>query len=98
MYVFAHLTAELPAEAWAVPSAAVVKHGDGFACFLAEGGKAVRVPVRVGRGDGSFTQVLEKQPPGSAKWEPFAGTEPVIASEAGSLTDGQPVEVKPAGK
>ena len=44
-YVYARLTAELPA-AWAVPAAAVGKVNDEPVIYLVEGGKAVRVPVR----------------------------------------------------
>jgi multidrug efflux pump subunit AcrA (membrane-fusion protein) len=87
MYAYSRVTAELPA-AWTVPAAAIGKAGDDYAFYLAEGGKAVRVPVQVGRGDGQFTQVRRYKKPGAAEWTDVTGTES-IATPAAALTDGQ---------
>ncbi len=89
MYVYARLTADLPA-GWSVPAAAVGKTGDDSIIYLVEGGKAIRVPVQLGRGDGQFTQVRRFKKPGSADWNDVAGTES-IASPASALSDGQSI-------
>jgi HlyD family secretion protein len=90
MYVYAKLTAELPA-AWAVPAAAVGKAGDEPVVYLVENGKAVRVAVQVLRGDGKFTQVRRYKKPGASDWADFTGGESV-ATPAAALTDGQAVQ------
>ena len=89
MYVNARLTAELPA-AWTVPAAAVGKAADESVVYLVEAGKAVRVPVQLGRGDGQLTQVRRYKRPGSSDWTDFNGSESV-ASPAASLSNGQPL-------
>lgn len=87
MYVYARLTAELPAE-WSVPVAAVGKVNDEAVIYLVEGGKAVRVAVQLIRGDGQFTQVRKYRRGNSAEWVDVTGDEDV-ASPAGILSDGQ---------
>ena len=87
------MTAELPA-AWAVPAAAVGKAGDDYVINLAEGGKAVRCPVQVLRGDGQFTQVRRYKKPGAAEWTDIIGGEQ-LASPAAALTDGQALPPAP---
>jgi multidrug efflux pump subunit AcrA (membrane-fusion protein) len=75
-------------ESWTLPATAVVKQGDVTVCFLIAGGKAVRAPVRVGRSDGQFTEVLKVQKPGSGSWVEWTGQEEV-AGRAVGLRDGQ---------
>ncbi len=87
MYVNAHLTAQLPA-AWCVPAAAIGRAGDESVVYFAEGGKAVRVPVRLGRGDGQFTQVRQYKRAGVSEWTDFTGAEQ-LASPAASISEGQ---------
>ena len=87
MYVYAKLTAELPA-AWAVPAAAVGKIGDDAVVYLVESGKAVRVTVQLLRGDGKFTQVKAYKKHGAADWTEFMGGES-IATPAATINDGQ---------
>jgi HlyD family secretion protein len=90
MYVYAHIINRF-LEAWTLPATAVVKHDDTMDCFLIEGGKAIRTPVQVGRGDGTFVEVLKRQKPGSpAVWGEFTGEEK-IAAKASGLKDGQAV-------
>jgi RND family efflux transporter MFP subunit len=92
-FLTARVTAKLP-EAWVVPAAAVTRQGDAAACFFVEGGKAVRVPVQVGRGDGQLIEVRKWKKPGPAdEWADFTGKEPVAANAA-NLADGQSVQVK----
>jgi RND family efflux transporter MFP subunit len=97
MYVYAQITNQL-AEGWTLPTSAVGKQGDSTVCFLIEGGKVVRTPVQLGRGDGQFIEVLKRQRLGSPLvWEDFTGNETVAARAAG-LTDGQSVQVDSATK
>jgi hypothetical protein len=56
--------------------------------YFAEGGKAVRVPVRLGRGDGQFAQVRQYKRAGASDWTEFTGSGP-LASPAAALSDGQ---------
>ncbi len=93
MYVYARITAALP-EAWAVPAAAVGKAGDDPVVYLVEGGKAVRTPVQLLRGDGRVTQVGRYKKPGAADWTDFTGAE-AVAIPAAALADGQPVSTTP---
>ena len=89
MYVYARLTAELPAE-WSVPVVAVGKVGEESVVYLVENGKAVRVAVQLIRGDGQFTQIRRYKRAGVSEWTEFTGGESV-ATPAVALTDGQTV-------
>jgi multidrug resistance efflux pump len=90
VYLNARLTAELPA-AWTVPAAAIGKVGDESVIYLVEGGKAVRMPALLGRGDGQYTQVRRYKRPGATDWMDVTGTES-FATPAAALSDGQPIQ------
>lgn len=92
MYVYARLTAELPA-AWSVPAAAVGTANDEPVIYLAENGKAVRAAVQLGRGDGQFTQIRGYKKAGATGWTDVTGEE-TVAFPAAALSDGQNVDVK----
>jgi multidrug resistance efflux pump len=89
MYVTTRLSVELPA-GWAAPAAAVGKVGEESVVYLAEGGKAVRVSVQLGRGDGQYTQVRRYKRPGATDWTDVTGSESVVTNAA-VVTDGQPI-------
>jgi multidrug efflux pump subunit AcrA (membrane-fusion protein) len=89
MYVYAKLTADLPA-AWSVPAAAVAKVGDESVMYLVEGGKAVRVSVQLLKGDAQFTQVRRYKKHGAGDWTDVTGAEGV-ATPASALSDGHSV-------
>ncbi len=89
MYVSAQIINSLP-EAWTLPAAAIIKQGDESVCFLVEGGKAIRTPIRLGRTDGPLTEVVGQK--AGKDLIPFVGTEKVAARATG-LTDGQTVEL-----
>ena len=64
-----------------------------------EDGKAVRTPVRLGRRQGNWVEVLKKQTHPAhngepAVWEEFTGEEKIVASGPSELTDGQTVSVQ----
>jgi hypothetical protein len=77
--------------AWVLPSTAVVKLADGAICFRHEGGKALRMPIRIGRSDGNFTEVLQKQV--GDNWVLWTGDEAILAGPTTNLKDGQDVKV-----
>jgi multidrug efflux pump subunit AcrA (membrane-fusion protein) len=92
MYVHSQIINQLP-ESWTLPTSAVVKQGELTVCYLIEGGKAVRMPVQVGRSDGQFVEVLKRQKAVSPQaWEDFTGNE-TLAARATALTDGQVVQL-----
>ncbi len=90
-YFTAKVDTKLP-EAWTLPVAAVVKKGNAMACYAVENGKAVAVPVEVGRSDGQFVEVRRRQLAGT--WGDVTGTE-TVASNAAGLSDGATVATRP---
>jgi RND family efflux transporter MFP subunit len=93
MYVYAHLTEQLP-EAWTVPVTAVVKQGDNMVVFLVDDDKVARATVQVGHSDGKRIELLRIQPPGSPLPKEVTGDEKIATTAAG-LTDGAQVTIKP---
>jgi RND family efflux transporter MFP subunit len=97
MYVHALIAAER-ADAWTVPSAAIVVRDGQTFCYRLDGGKAVRTPLKIGGRAGATVEVLKKQrrpdkPGDKPRWEDLAGDEKVIVTKPGELTDGEPVRV-----
>ena len=83
MYVYARMTAELPA-AWAVPAAAVGKVGDEPVVYLVEeDGRRCGRRCGWSAGTGQFTQVRRYKKPGAADWTEFTGTEAVASAATG---------------
>jgi HlyD family secretion protein len=62
-------------------------------CMVVENNKCRRVFVQVGLRGEEGVQVLAKQSPGG-KWEDFTGSEAIVATNAESLVENQPVQVK----
>jgi multidrug efflux pump subunit AcrA (membrane-fusion protein) len=87
MYVYANIKGVAP-ETWTLPTSAVVKQGDGMACYQILDGKAMRIPVQIGRNDGQFIEIKMMQRHGSARWEACNG-DGSFALKAAGLTDGQ---------
>ena len=56
--VFVHITVWQGAKVLRVPSAALFRHGDGWAVFAAREGRAVLTPVRIGRNNDEMGEVL----------------------------------------
>jgi multidrug efflux pump subunit AcrA (membrane-fusion protein) len=97
MYLSATIIAEHK-NVWTLPMAAVVTQGERTFCYRVENGKAVRTPIQVGMRGSELVEVLKKRtrPVKSGEegeWGDITGEEVVVASEAASLTDGQPVSV-----
>jgi RND family efflux transporter MFP subunit len=70
---------------WAVPSSAVVTDKQGAAVFVAEGGKAKRMPLKTGFQDHGWTEVID---PGISEATP-------IVKDAQAVSDGAVIEIKP---
>ncbi len=91
MYAYAAISVAHP-ETWTLPASAVFFKGDEAYCCQAVEGKAVHIPLRVGLREGKVVEVLQKRPASSgsaAPWHDLTGSEEIIVSHAGALTDGQ---------
>jgi multidrug efflux pump subunit AcrA (membrane-fusion protein) len=98
MYAKAHVLAEQPGTL-TVPSEAVIYRDDESFVVRVENGRAVLTPVRLGRRQGQWVEVLKKQVRpaegnGRRLWESFSGTEQVVASNPAALAEGQQVVSK----
>jgi HlyD family secretion protein len=99
MYAYATIEATSP-EVLTLPASAVLTEGDvnvGFKtfCFVVENGRAKRTQIEIGARNDQLVEVLNKRvtTDGTARWEPFTGTEQVVRGELSGLQDGQAVEV-----
>jgi hypothetical protein len=97
MYVHALIAAE-HADAWTLPSAAIVVRDGQTFCYRLDGGKAVRTPLKIGGRVGATVEVLKKQrrpdkPGEKPRWEDLTGDERVITNRPGELSDGLAVRV-----
>jgi RND family efflux transporter MFP subunit len=96
-FVSARIICPLP-ESWTLPASAIVRSGDSYTAWRIEDGKAVRIDVQTGRGDGQSVAVLKWRRSGATPdWMEFKGDE-AIAARAAGLTDGQAVRMNAAGK
>jgi RND family efflux transporter MFP subunit len=83
MYATAKITLEERHNALTLPTAAVVRQGQGAFCYKLVGGKAAKTPLTLGiqaQGDFEITAGLSE-------------SDTVILNKASSLKDGQPVDV-----
>ena len=85
MYVTSMISVELPTT-FVLPTSAVVKTADGWACYRVEDGKAIRVPIEVGATIGEWVQVRKIN-------KVDATGDEKIATPAASLTDGMMIEL-----
>ncbi len=91
MYVYASIEGTLP-EAWTLPASAVVKQGDGLACFRLADGKLARTPVQAGHSDGKRIEVLKWQVSEGVWSVPTA--ENSIAQKASGLSHGMAITLQ----
>ncbi len=97
MYVTATISAEHK-NVWTLPVAAILTQEDHSFCYRVENGKAVRTPIQIGLRGKEIVEVLKKQATSATDveqsvWEDFTGEEVIVASDAGSLSDGATVSV-----
>jgi HlyD family secretion protein len=92
MYVCAKVLVQRP-NVYALPQQTLVVLGNQTYCYLLRGKKAVKTPVQVGIGDGTWVEV-EQMKIGD-HWSKVAGNENVILADLSELTDGQSVKVAP---
>ncbi len=95
MFATVRIPATIP-DALMVPAAAVLFADETAYCFAVEDGKAVKLRVQVGRGDGKGHQLLLKRPAShtTGDWQPVTGQEQIVVGNLGALTDGQSVTIK----
>ena len=100
MYVSAVLSLERPG-AWTLPASAVFEQDDQRLIVCAEGGRARRLPVKVGLRQGDRVEVIQKQTHPAragepAVWEAFTGREEVILHDPASVEEGQDLRTRAA--
>jgi hypothetical protein len=101
MYAYADVIIEHP-NVRAVPEAALTYVGDTIYCWLYEDGRARRVEVRTGIGDGEWIEVTSLERPATSgadhPWTPLTGSESVILGDLSILADGAAVQVVTGGE
>ncbi|WP_020471011.1 efflux RND transporter periplasmic adaptor subunit [Zavarzinella formosa] len=94
LYAFATIGIIQP-DTWVVPRSAIQYLDDQAYIFLMVDGKAVRYQTQTGHAEGDMLEVIRRKKAGSRDAsEPWNGTEQVIVTHQGPLTDGGPVSVK----
>jgi hypothetical protein len=92
MFGTMRLTLQKFANAWIVPSTALVSQGGRYFLYLVKDGKSVQVPVDVQVNDGRLAKVtLVEVVGGKEIRHDLTGEETVIVSNQGELSDGQAV-------
>lgn len=95
LYAQAGLTLD-QAEATVLPTSAIQYQDDAAFCYLVQDGKAARYQVQLGQIDGDVIEVLRRKKVGpKEEWQPWNGSEVVVRSSKGALTDGVAVEIEP---
>ncbi len=85
-------------DVWALPAGAIITEGSQTVGYRVEGGHAVRTPLQIGLKGGGLVEVLRKEVKISQSgedrhWLPLAGNEQFAIADAGSLSNGQQVQV-----
>ena len=89
MYATAHILLQEHPDVYVLPLSAVVREGKQAFCWTVQDGRAVRTPITLGLQVGNDVEVVSGLKP----------DEMVIQSQAGSLQEGQAVEVaQPEGR
>ena len=89
MYATAHILLQERPDVYVLPLSAIVREGKQAFCWVVKGGQAARTPITLGLQVGNDVEVTSG----------LKGDELVVQSQAGSLQEGQPVEVaKPDGR
>ena len=83
LYAYASVIVDDHPDALTIPASAVIREGDRSLCVVVAGGKANRRPIATGLDDGTNVEVLSG----------LSGGESVVKANAGSLADGQAVEI-----
>jgi RND family efflux transporter MFP subunit len=86
MYAYGSIVIAEHTNTLTIPASALVKQADKVFCCCVIGNKITRKPIRTGLVDASSAEVTSG----------LDGTEDVVKASAGSLTDGQSVQVKVA--
>jgi RND family efflux transporter MFP subunit len=88
MYATVHVLLQERRDVYVLPQSAIVREGPQAYCWVAQGGRAVRTPIKLGLAVGDDVEVASG----------LKGDEVVVQSQTASLQEGQPIEVaQPAG-
>ena len=101
MYVIGQIAATA-SNALTVPASAVFVRDDQAFVVRVEEGKAVLMPVKAGRRQGSVIILLKKQTTapaadGRVRWDDFDGNETLVVESPAAYVDGQAIRVAGAG-
>jgi RND family efflux transporter MFP subunit len=88
MYANAAIVVDERAGVMSLPASAILRQADKTVCCCVQNGKVMRKAITVGLTDGTLVEVVAG----------LDGTEEVVKANAGSLTEGQSVQTKPAAK
>ena len=91
MFVNVTFTIDL-GERNALPMSAIIPQSDPPACWRVVAGKAVRTPLKLGVRDGQNVEVLQMQK--GTTWEAVTGSEEVVLTGLGAVSDGKEVNVQ----
>jgi RND family efflux transporter MFP subunit len=81
-------------ERYTLPASAIFTYADVPCCWRVDANaKAVRTPLKLGVRDGQDVEVLKMQKGGSA-WEAVSGTEEIVITNLGAVSDGKEVRVE----
>jgi multidrug efflux pump subunit AcrA (membrane-fusion protein) len=88
MYATVHVLLQERTDVYVLPQSAIVREGPQAYCWVAQRGRAVRTPIKLGLAVGDDVEVASG----------LKGDELVVQSQTASLQEGQPIEVaQPAG-
>lgn len=101
-YVYATLSEDVP-NVMTLPRSAAITEGEvtrGYQtyCYQVVDGRARRLFLEVGSGDGERIEVLRKRARADGLWETIRGTEPIVRGDLSQMRDGQAVQVSGEGK
>jgi len=96
MYVQARIIVDRK-DVWTLPESALFTEADQTICYRVEDGKAVKTPLQIGLKGNGRVEILMKQTPaslssGELQWTPITGEEQIVAGDASSLVNGQPIQ------
>jgi RND family efflux transporter MFP subunit len=87
MYATAHVLLKEHADVYVLPPSAIVREEKQTYCWVARGGRAVRIPIKLGMTAGDDVEVVSG----------LKGDDLVVQSPAASLQEGQSIEVAQPG-
>jgi RND family efflux transporter MFP subunit len=87
MYATVHMLLQEHTDVYVLPPTAIVREGQQAYCWVAQGGRAVRIPIKLGMTVGDDVEITSG----------LKGDEIVVQSQTASLQEGQPIEAAQPG-